>query len=446
MDIRLDAGRCCIVASQNVSVFLKRSVWIERERAEGRPLRPIRLFRPFRPLLSVLSVSVFLPSVFNAYAICAPGLEALTARELDALDIEPLTVEPGGVTFDATPSQLYAANLQLRTASRVVVRAAQFRARTFQELERHAKRIPWRDFVPDRGLVSFRVTSKKSKLYHQKGIAERLGEAIAGVVPGARAEAPEPGSATPEPDYEESGAQLFVVRTFRDDFTISADSSGQLLHRRGYRLATAKAPLRETLAAAMLLGADWSGTTPLADPFCGSGTIAIEAALLARRIPPGWRRHFAFEQWPGFDAAACRALRSAVESRILARSPVPIMAGDRDGGAIEAARSNAVRAGVLDDIAFQQRALSDFEPGNEPGALLTNPPYGIRIGEAQRLRNLFATLGQLADRQLAGWTVGWLSANPRLDAATELSFNERFRTTNGGIRVRLVVAPGQSQS
>lgn len=408
--------------------------------------------------------------MFSAYAISTPGLEQLTADELRVLGIVPLTVEPGGVAFECSSGQLYAANLHLRTASRVIVRIAEFRARTFPELERHAVRIPWSSFIMPQGLVSFHVTSRKSKLYHHRGIAERLGMAIAGAVDGAkvaeqgtvnseqgtvnrergtesRKPGTEPGVQVPVPDSPSpvpcslfSVPQLFVVRVLRDVVTISADASGELLHRRGYRLAVAKAPLRETLAAAMLAGVAWNGTTPLVDPFCGSGTVAIEAALLARRIPPGWQRTFAFERWPEFDEEAWRKVRRAAESERLSRGPAPIVAGDRDAGAIKAAQANALRAGVADDIEFQHRALSRFDPGLAAGTLLTNPPYGMRMGETGPLRNLFASLGYFARRRLSGWTVGWLSASARLDAATELPFAERFQTTNGGIRVRLLVS------
>lgn len=401
--------------------------------------------------------------MFSAYAISAPGLEQLTADELRVQGIVPLAVEPGGVAFECSSGQLYAANLHLRTASRVIVRIAEFRARTFPELERHAARIPWTSFIMPQGLVSFHVTSRKSKLYHHRGIAERLGMAIAGAVDGAKVveqgtgnseqgmgagnlasalSSPSPVPDAPFPVHCSpfTAPQLFVVRVVRDVVTVSVDASGELLHRRGYRLAVAKAPLRETLAAAMLAGVAWNGTTPLVDPFCGSGTIAIEAALLARRIPPGWQRTFAFERWPEFDEEAWRKVRRAAESERLSRGPAPIVAGDRDAGAIKAAQANALRAGVSDDIEFQHRALSRFDPGTAAGTLLTNPPYGMRIGETGQLRNLFASLGYFARRRLAGWTVGWLSASPRLDAATELPFAERFQTTNGGVRVRLLVS------
>src|SRR5262249_6616991 len=153
----------------------------------------------------------------------------------------------------------------------------------------------------------------------------------------------------------------------RDDCTISTDSSGPLLHRRGYRVDGGKAPLRETLAAALLLAGEWDGTTPVVDPFCGSGTIPIEAALLARRMPPGWNRRFAFERWPSFDPAGYAAVRAALAREIRDRVPAPIIGSDRDRGAIDASITNSERARVTGDIEWRHHALSAIAPPAEPG-------------------------------------------------------------------------------
>jgi putative N6-adenine-specific DNA methylase len=360
----------------------------------------------------------------DAWAVTAPGVESLTARELAALGIVPGAAEPGGVQFRADLGGVMRANLHLRTAVRVVVRVAAFRASAFYELERKARRVPWEGFVPPGAALRFRVTSRKSRLYHEDGIAERLAEAAGGGTAGSGL------------------VQEFVVRIFRDVVTISADSSGALLHQRGYRLATAKAPLRETLAAAMLLGAGWDGTAPLIDPMCGSGTIPIEAALLARRIPPGRRRHFAFEHWPSFDPALWGGMLADADALALPRSPVAIAGSDRDAGAIEAAAANADRAGVTEDVVFRRVALSAIELPPGPGWIITNPPYGHRVGEAVPLRDLFARFGQVLRNRCPGWRAAILSANRMLEGQTGLPWEEVFRTTNGGIRVRLVVTPG----
>ena len=366
------------------------------------------------------------PALRECYAATHPGIEQITARELEALGVVPGVSEPGGVAFSADLATLASANLHLRTASRVLVRLGTFRARTFPELERHAGRLPWLEYLPEGTPVAFAITSRKSKLYHQGAIAERLQRII--------------GGSRPLHAAEDDAAQLFVVRAVRDEFTISADSSGALLHRRGYRLAGGKAPLRETLAAAMLLASGWDGSTPLIDPFCGSGTIPIEAALIARRIPPGYARAFAFERWPGADPDAVRRIRSAALGGVLSRAAVPLLGSDRDAGAIESALANAARAGVGRDIEFRRRPLSAIEAPDAPGLLLTNPPYGVRVGERAPLRDLYAQLGNISRQRLPGWEVALLAAHAELMAQARLSFRTIFDTTNGGLPVRFVAA------
>ena len=361
----------------------------------------------------------------ECFAAAAPGLESLVAEELRALgELQSVVVgetEPGGVSFRAGRAGLYAANLHLRIASRLLVRIGSFHASAFHELERHAARLPWREFVASGRPVAFRVTSRKSRLYHQDAIAQRL-LAAAG------------GATTSEGD----AAQEFIVRLFRDECTVSADASGELLHRRGYRLATAKAPLRETLAAAMLAGAGWDGSGPLVDPMCGSGTIPIEAALLARRVPPGMARRFAFMGWPGFDESAWEQLVQQARERMLPRAPVPILGSDRDAGAVAASAANAERAGVAGDIEWRRAAISAMAPPPGRGWIITNPPYGVRVGERRELRDLYAQLGNVARRCCPGWEVAFLAAHPELERQTGLEQAVRFTTENGGIRVRLV--------
>jgi putative N6-adenine-specific DNA methylase len=247
------------------------------------------------------------------------------------------------------------------------------------------------------------------------------------------------GEAAGEDDVDDDENQLVVVRVLHDRCTISIDSSGALLHRRGYRLATAKAPLRETLAAALLLAGEWDPLTPLVDPMCGSGTIAIEGALLARRIAPGLRRSFSFAGWPEFDVALWDRLLDEARSLVLPRAPAVIQGSDRDAGAIEAARANAERAGVSADVEFTRRALSAIEPPAGPGWLVTNPPYGARVGESDRLRNLYSQLGHVLRAKCPGWTVALLSADSRLDSRLGVDLRTALKTRNGGIAVRAAV-------
>ncbi|MEP6688415.1 MAG: hypothetical protein ABJC36_08715 [Gemmatimonadales bacterium] len=373
----------------------------------------------------------------ECFAVAAPGLEPLVAAELRTLSesgvglVEPAEPEDGGVAFRADRSGLYAANLHLRVAGRVLVRVATFHASAFHELERHAGRLSWPGYVAAGQPVEFRVTSRKSRLYHQDAIAQRLSAAVSGAVPGVvTGPARTDGPAAP--------AQEFVVRLFRDECTVSADASGELLHRRGYRQAIAKAPLRETLAAAMLLGSGWDGTTPLVDPMCGSGTIPIEAALLARRIPAGLRRDFAFMRWPSFDAELWQRLLRQAREQVLPRAPVPIVGSDRDAGAMTAAAANAARAGVESDVQWRCAAISAIAPPPGPGSIITNPPYGVRVGDRRQLRDLYAQLGNVVRRCCPGWEVAFLAVHAELERQTGLVLSVRFATENGGIRVRLV--------
>jgi putative N6-adenine-specific DNA methylase len=374
------------------------------------------------------------PNSLSIFAVTAPGLEPLCAGELAALGLRG-RVEEGGVAWRGDMDSVMRANLWLRTASRVIVRIAEFRAKAFFELELNAKKIPWKAYVKPGSRAEFRVTARKSKLYHTGAIAERLGDAVRAAVSGVTVD-----DARRDDEDEMRGAQLFVVRFVHDVATISVDTSGALLHLRGYRQQLAKAPLRETLAAALLVAAGWDGTAPLVDPMCGSGTIAIEAARIARRIAPGRDRSFAFLDWPRANRDRWNAVVAAARANELARAPVSISASDRDAGAVDAARANAARAGVVDDLALDVRPISALPDAPPPGLIAINPPYGVRVGERDRLRNLYAQLGNVVRRRRPGWTLALLSADKRLDAQVGLAFEQRVATKNGGIPVRVVVA------
>ena len=371
------------------------------------------------------------PPRYDAFAITAPGLEQLTAGELKMLGADDAHATEGGVAFTASRRSLYSANLHLRTASRVIVRAGEFGATAFHELERRAGKVPWEAFVSPNLGVSLRVTCRKSRLYHSDAVAERVAAAIGSRVRGTRM-VDDGGDDADVPD------QLVVVRLFHDRCTVSVDSSGALLHRRGYRQAVAKAPIRETLAAATLIASGWHADAPLVDPMCGSGTIPIEGALIARRIAPGLRRSFAFEHWPDFDAAAWRDVKADAEAAILPSAPSWIRGSDRDAGAIESARANAARAGVENDIEFSARPISAIDPMDEAGWLVSNPPYGLRVGEVDRLRNLYSQLGHVVRARCARCHVALVSAEPQLERQLGLRLRPVLQTSNGGIKVRVV--------
>jgi len=374
------------------------------------------------------------PTRLDAFAVTAPGLAPLVAAEFTALGLAPREVTDAGVAFDATLADVLRANLWSRMSSRVLVRLATFEARDFATLEKQATKMAWsRVFV--RGMTArLRVTCRKSKLYHSDAVAERVARGIERSVPGVTIEVR---GKDDEDGAELPPAQLIVVRFEHDVCTISADSSGELLHRRGWRQAVAKAPLRETLAAAMIAATEWDGSVPLVDPFCGSGTIGIEGALRLRNIAPGLDRAFALEQWPGTDAAMVRAARENARSLRRPSTGVLIVLADRDAGACDAALANAERAGVLDDVTIAQQSLSDTDLGaiGVTGLILTNPPYGLRVTDGNDIRSLYARLGDVLREGGRGWRAAMLVPDRQLTAQLRIPMETKLRTTNGGIAV-----------
>ena len=369
------------------------------------------------------------------FAVSAPGLEPITAAELGALAIGG-AASPGGVSFSGGRAELYRANLHLRTASRVLVRLGSFHAAAFAELRKKAGRLEWERYLRPGQPIAIHATCHKSKLYHSGGVVER----VAGAITDRLGQPPLLEKANEE--AEAAGPQRVVVRLVSDQCTISLDSSGGLLHERGYRLATGKAPLRETLAAGMLLASGWDRQAPLLDPFCGAGTIAIEATLLALNVAPGRARRFAFMDWPDADERLWERLVREAAAAELAPGKVLVWASDRDAGAVEAARANAARAGVSAAIDLSQRAISDLTAQPGPGWIVTNPPYGLRLAESRDLRNLYARFGQVLRQRCPGWRLVLLSSDPRLEHATGLVFDAspRLALVNGGVPVRLAQA------
>ena len=365
--------------------------------------------------------------LIHCFAVCTPGLEALVAAELKPLGVRVGKLDRGGVPFRATTRQLYAANLWLRVAGRVLVRMGEFKAGTWSELEDGIAELPWKAFCPKGTPVRFRVSSMGSKLYHTEAVAERLHRWL-----------DFPPLAEDAAEGEDAG-QSFVVRIVRNTVAVSVDASGESLHRRGWRLDGAKAPLRETLAAALLATTGWDGSQPLIDPFCGSGTIPIEAALLARRVPAGDGRSFAFFDWPEFEPGTWGSVTGAAAAGVLDDLPVSIVAADRDAGAIEAVHANAERAGVS-GLDIRNAAVSGLvAPVGDPGWIITNPPYGARVTGGGDLRNLYARFGDVV-RAMEGWRVCLLAADVALAGHTGLRLEERASTSNGGIPVKLLAS------
>ncbi|HEY0929560.1 MAG TPA: hypothetical protein VGE27_06535 [Gemmatimonas sp.] len=392
-------------------------------------------------------------STLDAFLVAAPGLAPLIAAECTALGITPVEVTPAGVSVQVTTRELFTLNCWTRLASRVIVRLAQFEARDFATLEKQAARVPWSRAISSAVPVQLRVTCRKSRLYHSDAVAERVARGIVKAVAGAQvlgnagAKDDEDDIASPSVG-DNQPTQLIVVRFERDRCTISADSSGELLHRRGWRQAIAKAPLRETLAAMMLAAMPWDGDVPLVDPFAGSGTIGIEAALRVRRIAPGLSREFAMERWPGAEAVMHAVVRDLAREQVRPGVDVPILLRDRDAGAIAAARANAERAGVLDDLIIEQGALSDTDLAayGARGLLLSNPPYGHRVSEGADLRGLYARVGDVLRAGGGGWRMAMLMPPDRaLLGQLRLSVSPLVRTSNGGLPVELLAtAPARA--
>lgn len=410
---------------------------------------------------------------YQAFAVAAPGLAPLVAQELTTLGVSIGSVTAAGVAFDATADALFRVNCWSRLATRVLIRLHQFTARDFATLEKRAKLVPWSQVIAPGSTVALSVTCRKSRLYHSDAVAERVGRAIVQGVPGIRIEvgvpddapvdegadqegtghegtghdraghegdgheggnAPSAPHATLSPAPNAARVQRLLIRFDRDVCTISADSSGDRLDRRGWRLDSAKAPLRETLAAALLVAAKWPATAPLVDPFCGAGTIAIEAALMARRIAPGLSREFACEFWPGANPEIARTIREVARADVRASLPIAIVAGDRDAGAVEATRANAARAGVLDDLTVVHQPLSALRLSElgPNGWLVTNPPYGLRTGTPDTLRALWGQLGATVRAGGRGWQLGVVVPDPNVLRELRLSLSRSVTTATGG--------------
>jgi putative N6-adenine-specific DNA methylase len=383
--------------------------------------------------------------VERIFVVTAPGLNRFATDEMARLGIIPserptnsvehlatsnqVVIRDGGVEISGTLKDLYRANLQIRTASRLLVRIGNFHAAAFSELRKKASRLEWERFLNAGRSIGFRVTCRKSRLYHSDAVAERILGAI-----GDRLGKPPKVEKFNDESWDGS-LQLILVRLFKDRCTVSIDSSGAILHRRGYRLETAKAPLRETLAAGVLMAAGWDINKPILDPFCGSGTIPIEAAMMALNIPPGQKRQYAFMNWPGFQREEWESLLEETYMNVRTEAP-KIFASDRDAGAIQAAKNNAERAGVAKYIEFSCKSVSEITPDGI-GWVVTNPPYGLRVSANKDLRNLYAQFGNILRTKFQGWRIGILCNDLRLLGQLAMKIDASQAFDNGGVTVKL---------
>lgn len=379
------------------------------------------------------------PARHSAFAIASPGLAPLVAAELQTLGVVVSEVERAGVAFDATPEELFRVNCWSRLASRVIVRLDRFEARDFATLEKRSRRVPWSEILAPGETAELSVTCRKSRLYHSDAVAERVARGIERSMPGVRTAAARGDEDDAEPilhNNTSSRTQRILVRLDHDVCTISADASGELLHRRGWRLDSGKAPLRETLAAALLVASRWPSDAPLVDPMCGAGTIAIEAALVARNIAPGLTRTYSCEFWPRVDVAIAERVRADAR-RAMRNASAVIIAGDRDAGAIEATRTNAERAGVLDVLTIVHQPLSDIGLAQygAQGWVVTNPPYGIRTGSVDTLHALWGRLGAALRAGGPGWTLGVVVPDPSLAREIRIPLERVVNTSTGGRQI-----------
>lgn len=362
------------------------------------------------------------------FVVCAPGLETICGTEAVALGLDEVRPAAGGAEFSGGLRDLYLANLHLRTATRILVRLGELKATDFPDLFRKVLRLPWGSFLRPDTTVEIRATAHRSRLIHTGRIIETVNAAILRAL----------GRST---ESEVSGGfkQLILVR-FEDDLcTISCDSSGELLHKRGYRSVAGAAPIRETLAAASLLLLGWDGSIPLCDPLCGSGTIAVEGALIAKNRPPGRERRFAFMHWPGYRPGLWQALTQDADRKITLPL-APIYASDNDSSVLSLARQNAQQAGVADVVDFNCAELQSLPVRTEPGLVLCNPPYGIRLEHGEDLRALYQNLGRGFKRAFPGWTIAFIAPDDHLALATRLEVQTRARLFNGGLPVSLYTA------
>jgi putative N6-adenine-specific DNA methylase len=367
----------------------------------------------------------------NFFATTAKGIEDVLASELTALGIAVTAIETGGVRFTGGLDVCYRANLWLRTASRVLMTFAEFPCDSPKSLYDAVRGISWQDNLTPEMTLAVDCNLRDSAMTHSGFVALKTKDAIVDDIRdriGRR-----PNVDTRDPDLRVN------VHLVKNSCTVSLDTSGIPLDRRGYRLERNEAPLRETLAAALVMLSGWDGTIPLADPMCGSGTIPIEAALKAACRAPGLLRSgFGFKRWPGFDAGLWH--RIVEEARETAKDSLPaqVLGCDSSSRALAVARQNAARAGVEGMAILTQRELSNFDPPAGPGILLFNPPYGKRLGEEEELKPLYRQIGDVMKQRCTGYTAYLLTGSADLAKCVGLRASRRIVLFNGPIECRLL--------
>ncbi len=364
------------------------------------------------------------PARIEAFAVAPPGFRDLVARELRELGFAGVQEEEGGARFLCGWEGVLRANLWCRVASRILVRVARFTAADWRALKRGLARVPWGEWLPRGCGVEVRAAKRASPLYHTGRIARTGYEALEEAVGAVR----------------RAGGFRVQLRVVGAHVTVSLDTSGAHLHRRGYRPRVGPAPLRENLAAGLVLRAGWSGGEPFFDPMCGSGTLAIEAAWIALGVPPGGRRRFAFEGFVRHDPDLWQTLRSEAASRARRELPAPVFASDRDPVALARTAGAARAAGLADLLQVARADVAEVEPPAGEGLVLTNPPYGRRLGGR---RGALAALGRALRGRLAGWRWAVVMAERGDEHRLGLRPADRYPFRHGGLSLYLAVGEAE---
>ncbi len=361
-------------------------------------------------------------TALTLFFVCPPGLEPQLASEAKDLGFDGVRILAGGVEAKGDWREVWRANLMLRGATRVLLRVAEFHAKHLSQLDKRARAIAWSDWLGKGMPVRVDAVCRKSKIYHSGAAAERVAKAVTAIADA---------SLSADADVK------LQVRIDHDQCTMSLDTSGEPLFKRGHKPAVAKAPMRENLASLFLRACDYDGLEAVVDPMCGSGTFLIEAAEIASGLAPGRSRRFAFEALPSFDAAAWAKLSETATTTAASWAP-NLFGFDRDPGAVKAALANVERAGLSDQVALSRRAVADLRaPDTPPGLVIVNPPYGARISNQGALRAVYRTLGQRLEADFKGWRVGIVTSNALLAKSTGLRLEPGPQVDHGGLMVRL---------
>jgi RNA methylase family protein len=367
-------------------------------------------------------------TTYSLFVTCPRGLEAPLSQELDQLKCQDIRAVDGGVACKGGMEQVYRINLHSRTASRVLLRLTKSGYRNEQDIYKAAKNIRWTDWFDLEQTFKVKVEGKRAQVKSLDYVGLKIKDAVCDVFRDACGARPSVGKIRPD----------IRIHAFIDerDIQIFIDTSGEALFKRGYRQDTGEAPMRENLAAGLLLLAGYDGTQPFQDPFCGSGTIVIEAAWIATRRAPGLMRRFGFEKLKNFDAALWKKLQHEAETQIRP-APAPISGSDNDRHMIRAAVANAQAAEVDTFVRFEVKDAQDTRPNGEGGILISNPPYGVRLAEVQALQALYPQLGAWLKQHYAGWLAGMFTGDRDMPKFMRLSPKRKIPLYNGNLDCRL---------